>query len=316
MSNHLFQDNPRKPVRVIFIAGSVHSGSTILDIVLGNHPELQGTGELSNLHKVWQKNHYCSCGVKVQACPFWSDVVQMWREELNGDALTDYGQLQVRYEKSRSIAFIAVAALFGSHSFERYRRYNFGLFSAIKNVSGKSILVDSSKRPIRALALSLVSGIDLRVIHLVRDGRGVAWSFSQSRAKNAQAGVQRDTRPRNVIRVAVTWAITNLITEYVCKWIGTDRCVRIRHEDLVAQPQQFLELIGETFSIDLSSLGKLLDSRKPLDPGHIVAGNRLRMKEEIILKNESDSWRFKLPPLKRRTFGLVCARVLRRYGYF
>lgn len=316
MSNHLCRDNPRKPVRVIFIAGSVHSGSTILDVVLGNHPELQGTGELSNLHKVWQKNHYCSCGARVQACPFWSDVVQMWRERMNGDALANYGQLQVRYEKSRSIPIIAIAALFGSHSFVRYRCYNFGLFSAIKDVSGKSILVDSSKRPIRALALSFISGIDLRVIHLVRDGRGVAWSFSQSRAKNDKLGVQRDTRPRNVIRVAVTWAITNLVTEYVCKWIGTDRYVRIRYEDLVAQPQQFLELIGETISMDLSGFGKLLDSRKPLDPGHIVAGNRLRMRDEIMLKNESDSWRFKLPPLKRRIFGLICAWVLTRYGYY
>jgi hypothetical protein len=38
-----------KPVRVLKIMGLGRSGSTILDIVLGNHPQIESVGEVGNL---------------------------------------------------------------------------------------------------------------------------------------------------------------------------------------------------------------------------------------------------------------------------
>ena len=37
------------PVKVLKITGLGRSGSTILDIVLGNHPQIENVGEVGNL---------------------------------------------------------------------------------------------------------------------------------------------------------------------------------------------------------------------------------------------------------------------------
>jgi hypothetical protein len=49
------------------------------------------------------------------------------------------------------------------------------LYSAIAQVSG-GVIVDSSKTPSYLFLLQRVEGIDLRLLHLVRDSRGVAYS--------------------------------------------------------------------------------------------------------------------------------------------
>ncbi len=85
------------PVKVLYITGAGRSGSTILDIVLGNHPDIESTGELSNLvRNGWIGGEslkgierkrvrvpICTCGRRTdipdvedaaEACPFWSSV--------------------------------------------------------------------------------------------------------------------------------------------------------------------------------------------------------------------------------------------------
>ena len=39
----------RPPVTIIYIAGIGHSGSTLLDVLLGSHPDICGVGEIGRL---------------------------------------------------------------------------------------------------------------------------------------------------------------------------------------------------------------------------------------------------------------------------
>ena len=63
-------------------------------------------------------------------------------------------------------------------------------------VIGARYVVDASKWPVQALALSL-SGTDVRVVQVVRDPRGVAHSQSKSDVARPQAGLgaTMDSRP-------------------------------------------------------------------------------------------------------------------------
>lgn len=36
-------------IRVIYVTGKGHSGSTLLDLILGNHSQIESVGELINL---------------------------------------------------------------------------------------------------------------------------------------------------------------------------------------------------------------------------------------------------------------------------
>jgi Sulfotransferase family len=301
-------------IQVVYITGFGRSGSTVLNITLGQHEDVIATGELGNLsRRVWHNDEYCSCGERVRACAFWSAVVGAMAER--GDApLERLRALQSRHE---SLAFMA-ATVQGwpvrARLFQEFRELTLQSLEAIRSVSGRSIVVDSSKLPTRAFALSLIPEIDLRVIHLVRDGRGVAWSLRKPYAKDERAGFERALAPRPVLRTALRWATMNLAAERVCRRLGDGRWLRVRYEDFVADPRGALRAIGETISVDLTEVGERLVAGAPFEPGHQVAGNQLRMSRTIRLQFDQE-WTTKMPGRQKALFQSVCGPLQRRYGY-
>ena len=56
----------------LYIVGRPHSGSTILDILLGNGREVQGIGQL--VSGMGKPDDLCACGCAIADCPFWRAV--------------------------------------------------------------------------------------------------------------------------------------------------------------------------------------------------------------------------------------------------
>ena len=173
---------------------------------------------------------------------------------------------------------------------------------------------NSSKLPGRARALARVRGIDLRLVHLVRDGRGVAWSMRRRLAHDPRAGVQASKRERSVIRTGLLWMWTNLSTERTTRALGDQRAVRLAYENLVADPAAAMARLAAILGTDLSPLVDQLTTGTPLVAGHVMAGNRLRMNGRLQLRPDLD-WQAQLPTGQRRLFEQLCRPVLRRYGY-
>lgn len=65
----------RFPRRFVFIVGSGHSGSTVLAMILGAHPEILALSEIAFFDRWIGLNELCNCGVPVRSCPLWSKVV-------------------------------------------------------------------------------------------------------------------------------------------------------------------------------------------------------------------------------------------------
>ena len=147
-------------MRLIYIAGTSHSGSTLLDLMLNAHPEIFSAGEVLKLNrqlglKNAQKQTYapCSCGApSLWQCPFWSRVDQRTREtagkSLSDLDMQDYGELDAA------------------------RAPNAVVFNAIADVSGKRFVVDSSKLPKRLSALMRLKELDVYPVHLIREPEG------------------------------------------------------------------------------------------------------------------------------------------------
>src|SRR5689334_12852153 len=58
--------------KIVYIAGYSRSGSTILDIILGSHQNMFGTGELTYLVDDWlHAERLCTCGNTYTKCEFW-----------------------------------------------------------------------------------------------------------------------------------------------------------------------------------------------------------------------------------------------------
>ncbi len=294
--------------------GSSRSGSTLLDILLGSHADVVGTGELRHLvDRGWANSEICACGNLVKECSFWSMVQRRWRNEV-GSGADNYAELQRSTERLRQLPRLMRRAGRGHAFAPAYAASTTALVRAIAVSSDTSIVVDSSKQPVRALALSRVEGIDLFVVHLVRDARAVAWSLSKPFAKDPQAGIQRDLPRIAAWRSGLKWQFVNAQCEWVRTQIPRQRSIRVRYEDLVRDPRRTLASIGGLIGVDVSYVAEYVASAGSVEVQHPVAGNRLRMRRIIELTGDEE-WRHNMPISDQRVVRALAFTLMRRYGY-
>ena len=326
------------PVKVLKITGLGRSGSTILDVVLGNHPDVESVGEASNLiRNGWisreslrgipqdrLRRPICTCGKRLdvlyvdtpdEACPFWSSVRREWLERADGESIESYPRLQNDFELKRRWPRLLYERRRPSATFRSYARLTRTFFESIRAVSGKPVIVDSSKSPARALALGTVPGIDLYVVHLVRDGRGVITSLRKTFEKDVQAGIMWDHKGRPMWKTAVRWIVLNLASEWICIQLGPKRTMRLRYEDFVADPKGALERIGSLIELDLRDVADAASSGEPMQAGHNIGGNRTKKSGTITLRPDAQEWRTALSPTEQLLSWTSMGWLLRRYGY-
>lgn len=299
-------------ITVIAVLGYGRSGSTLLDAVLGQHPDLVGAGELVQLHREgWQLNNYCSCGARGRDCPFWAEVRRLWCARAGMESVADYLALQRRYLRPASL--LSPAKDWRGGEAKRFLRATQAIYQALSEASGKAVIVDSSKLPLWGLVASRLPDIRLRAVHLVRDGRGVAHSLGKAYAQDPEAGVQMEIPARPVPRAALSWAYYNLLAEYV---ILSRRipAVRLRYEDLLAAPRAALARIGALVDTNFDAVADLVEAGGSVAPAHAIAGNRLRMQKTLTLRPDLE-WRRRMTLGQELCFWSLAGPVALRYGY-
>lgn len=332
------------PVRVVEITGLGRSGSTILDIVLGNHPDIESVGEVGNLAlNGWISREslggidsrklripICTCGKRLdvgyvntpdEACPFWSSVRREWVERTGPESIEGYPRLRGNFERKRPALLVQqyLRLLYEgrrrSASFQSYATLTRTFFESIRAVSGKPVIVDSSKSPARAFAFAMIPGIDLYVVHLVRDGRGVIASLRKTFEKDIEAGIMWDHKGRPMWKSVGHWIVRNLATQWVCARLGPNKTMRLRYEDFVADPKGALERIGSLLDLDMTELADAASTGKPMQAGHNVGGNRTKKSGTITLRPDAQEWRMALSPAEQRLSWALMGWLMRPYGY-
>src|SRR5215210_9028857 len=326
------------PVKVLKITGLGRSGSTILDVVLGNHPKIESVGEVGNLMRNgWISREslrgiapkrlrvpLCTCGKRLdvlyvdapdEACPFWSRVRREWLERTGGEGIEGYPKLQDAFERQRRWPRLLNEKRRPSARFRTYAGLTLAFFESIRAVSGKSIIVDSSKAPVRTYAFGMIPGIELYVVHLVRDGRGVITSRRKTFKKDLQAGIMWDHKGHSMWETLVRWVALNLVSEWVCAQLGPKRTMRLRYEDFVADPKGALGRIGSLIGVDLAEVADAASSGKPMQARHNIGGNRMKKSGTITLRPDSEEWKTELSATERRLSWMLMGWLMRRYGY-
>ena len=155
------------------------------------------------------------------------------------------------------------AELLGSKLPPAYEDALSRLYRAIREVAGKSVVVDSSRELSQALVLARIPSIDLRVLHLVRDSRAVAFSNSrrkpQFRDDNGsqhrkpvltssassklafdEDGIQRILPRRGAVESALIWTWRNAWASAIPRLRRRRKIpyARLRYEDLVRDPRE------------------------------------------------------------------------------
>ena len=303
-------------IRVVYIGGWGRSGSTLLARALGQVPGYAYAGEVREL---WRRgcveNQPCGCGERFADCEFWSRVGQ---EAFGGwDRLPISEVLGLRYAVDRGWTAPALLPERTRTRFDdrvaRSRAFLGPLYRAMARVAGAGTILDSSKLPGHALLLRGVDGLDVRLVHLVRDSRGVAYSWR----KVADRDPMGTSGP--LLRYAAVSASTRyLYYNALIRRAGRGgRYLLVRYEDFVAEPRRVLERILR-FSDGPPAperLSFVRDAELLLTPDHTVDGNPVRFHVGPTRLRPDSEWETRLPRPDRIAVTALTYPMLRSYGY-
>lgn len=303
-------------VKVLYIAGYSRSGSTLLDCLVGQLPGFFSTGELAY---IWthglQENRLCGCGSQFQACSFWTDVGEVAFGGWDRVDVDEMLQSQRAVNRHRFIPLLLQPEL--ARRFEaklaRYADVLRSLYGAIATVAGARVIVDSTIDPSYGFLLRRVPGLDLRLVHMVRDSRATAFSWTrlQRRTDRVDAVVyQRRFRPP---ATAVRWTIYHLLVHLLASR-GLP-AVLVRYEDLVRAPQPLLRRVAEHVGEDTGELGFVGDGEVELRANHTVAGSLVRLRKGAVPVRLDDEWTREMATNDRRLVTAMSWPLLRNYGY-
>jgi hypothetical protein len=305
-------------LKVVYIGGGTKSGSTLLDLMLG---EVSGFFSVGELRQIWQRglaeDSHCGCRQRFSECPFWTKVGEEGFGGWDKVDLDEVLRLRNSLDRIPSLRQLksARAQPEREEDLSRYVSILHALLEAIRKVSGADVIVDSSKTPSHALLLDMVPGVDLRLVHLVRDSRGVVFSW-----KRADRGKRRKRKLLSLrarlgisLSACARWYSYNARMPSVGK-LGVPYLL-MRYEDLVGDPRPSLERI-------LDHAGSRADGLTFIGPGnillhenHTVYGNRLRFSTGELPLRVDDAWRQGLSVFGRAWITAMTFPLLRRYGY-
>ena len=307
--------------RVLYVGGFGRSGSTLLDRVLAQVGGCVAVGEFVHLvQRGVIDDERCGCGVPFSECLFWTEVgVAAFGP--GGWGSVDAGAVrrqQERLDRNRRIpAMVLPRWGRGSAETAELGAWFGRVYAAVADVSGASVVVDSSKHASTAFLLRREPGLDLRVVHLVRDSRGVAYSWAKRVPRPEITGGAVEMPRYGAGRAAAKWLSYNSLFHLLAA-TGVPT-LPLRYEQLVADPRTALQSVLELAGLDAAAEGfGFVDPDGPaveLAPSHSVAGNPMRFRSghlELVLDEE---WRERMPAGSRSVVTAITAPLLSSYGY-
>jgi Sulfotransferase domain len=307
---------PDRPT-VVLLGGFGRSGSTLLERVISRASPATALGEVIHC---WERGllggERCGCGLAFGDCPFWTAV---GTAAFGGwDAVDAKELLALRRElcTNRNIPLLLMPWLRPDFR-RRLRRYVAvldRLYAAAADVAGSPLLVDSSKHPSHAFLLRH-SQVRLRVVLVVRDSRGVAYSWSK-RVLRPEVADREDYMPTySPLGAASRWSAYNLLFQLLT--LALTRVRVVRYEDFVLRPaatiDRVLRFAGTSAEPDARA--QLVGGSIDLRTDHTVAGNPMRFRVGPVSLRLDEEWRSAMPARARRLVSLASWPLRLRYGY-
>lgn len=302
---------------VLVLGGFGRSGSTLLERALGETPGVAALGEVLHL---WERglvdDDRCGCGLPFSSCPFWQAVGDRayggWRELDAGAALAD----RLEVVRNRHVPAIVTGLAPAAHRLrrERFTRRTSALYAAAAEVGDARLLVDSSKHPAYAFAVRRCRA-DVRGVLVVRDPRGVAYSWQKTVVRPEVDGGERHMPRYGVAASALRWGLYAGLFETM-RLVGV-RVHVVRYEDLVRDPRSTLRGVLEFAGRPelAASLVHVGDASVDLGEHHTVAGNPMRFQTGTVSLRADEAWRDDMPARDRTLVSRLTAPLRRRYGY-
>ncbi|HVQ78200.1 MAG TPA: sulfotransferase [Candidatus Binatia bacterium] len=322
------------PTRLLYILAASHSGSTLLAMLLGTHPDLSTVGELKATSLGDATRYRCSCRELIGQCGFWSGVTaDLRRQGLDFDLTrgeTDVRSVRSAYarwllgplhrgpalERARDLA-LGASPRWRAHR-QRGELLDGALAAAICARTGTSAIVDSSKAGIRLKYLLRNPALDVRVIRLVRDGRAVALTYmdpgrfadaSDPHLRGGGTGVAPTGHCTDMAGAAREWRRSNEEAEAIVARLDRERWTDVRYEALCVDTEATLRRLFAFAGVDSGRPRPALRAAE-----HHVIGNGMRLDASGEVRVD-ERWRDVLTPGEIAAFDAEAGALNRRLGY-
>jgi hypothetical protein len=258
---------------LVYIAGYGRSGSTLLDVILHNHPNIFGAGELTWLFQRAVEGKPCACGLPIPECSLWREVLRSIRGRLPNTSLDQIARATFECEH-----ILPQRRMMGVYS-----RAWITTFEVLRTLTGCQYIVDSSKSNRvgfhRYRLLSKLFPGSTRMIHLIRSPRAVLGSLKHGTNKSIAVG-HGQSPFGGALRVLASWTLSNVAAEMQTKRSPQER-ILLTFDEFIGQPQQSLARLGGFLCLDMRLLQDHVATNDAFDGGHGVDGNRMRLQKPI-----------------------------------
>ena len=311
-------DNPMEGSarrKLVYILSPSFSGSTLLTMLLAQHPGIATIGELKATAMGPTEEYVCSCEQAIRSCPFWKTLKERCAD---AGVSFDVSEFNTHFGSSGRLSDRVLGAQVRGRLFERIRKAlldspvlrstyrkilqrNARLIELICELQGAGLFLDGSKDPQRLMYFQRSGHWDIRVIRLHRDGR------AQSNSRRLK------TRNPVDFQGAVTeWRGTILQMDRVCQSLGPDQIHTLQYEQLCGDPQKVMGDIWRFLDVEpVEQDWSKVDLRKR---EHHILGNSMRTKDKIQISMDT-KWRERVNKEELGLFEREAGELNRSLGY-
>lgn len=309
-----------RKMKVLYIAGWGRSGSTILGRILG---QIEGFSSVGELRYIWDRgfieNRLCGCGTPFAQCEVWQQTVsRAFGDGLRTTAAEKLVGLRERGVRNRHLLLDTDKE--GPRArvsrMEEYTGALEKLYRAVQETSQSRVVVDTSKFPSYGYVLQNVPGIELYVLHLVRDPRAVAFSWA-SRKKpklDRKDDPGKPMTPHSLVESSLVWDEWNFVIENT--W-GRDpgRYMRLRYEDFVASPRDAVGGVVRFLGEEGGRLPFAGEREVELGVSHTFSGNPDRFQSGPVGVRPDEGWKRGMSAARQALVAALTLPGMARYGY-
>jgi len=255
---------------------------------------------------------FCSCGERLPSCAFMTELA----EKLKAQGLefsVDYPDTAFRnkreyldrilrayvrgpgFEFLRRMAISLIPSVRGA--VQQVVSRNMSVISTILEMEGASVYLDSAKNNNRVIFLDRYArDMDVRVIWLIRDGRGVSNSIIGHKDVDMATAARR-------------WATAQQSVLQTVDYLSPQKVFKMKYEDLCAEPHEWLSSACDFLDLDPTQIPEDFSA-----DGMHLTGNSMRLKGLGEIKRDT-KWIRNLSPADLEIFDRIGGPLNRKLGY-
>jgi hypothetical protein len=289
-----------------------YSGATLFALLVNRHSAIECNGETFPFSPRDLKDYDCTCGEFQQSCEFFRQAcAHMWRDEM-GDwdrsvfcqipDLSGHSTLNRLLRSGNPISTTARSVARRARVFQRregrFVEAHLRFYEQALAYSGRKLYLDGTKSIRRAQLFLENTQKEVRIVHLIRDGR----AFANSYRKNRHMGMEVLPEAAN------NWIDYIRRVDELAARSGKVQVVSLRYEDLCRTPESFFRKLFDFLALPYEDV-----LRRAREEQHVL-GNRMRRKFSGEVK-EDESWKDEIEASDQRKLTEMMKLQLTRFDY-